>query len=100
MIMSGLVFAAVENVFYLEIAIREPAPQFAQWRWTVCVALHTGCCIISGNGAAIIWRRFQAEERPPQLNDGARCILSAIVVHGVYNFSMVLVKIFEFDLGF
>lgn len=100
MAMSGLVFAAVENVFYLEIAIREPAPPLVQWRWTVCVALHTGCCIISGYGAAIIWRRFQVEARPPQLNDGARWILSAIVIHGVYNFSMVLVKVLDIDLGF
>jgi hypothetical protein len=99
MTMSGLVFAAVENVFYLEMPIREPSPQLAQWRWTVCVALHTGCCIISGSGAAIIWRKFQTEERPPQLNDGARWILTAIVIHGVYNFSMVLVQLLDIDLG-
>lgn len=99
MVMSGLVFAAVENVVYLELRILNPTPQLVRWRWTVCVALHTGCCLIAGLGAATVWRRFQAEERPPRLKDGAPWIISAITIHGLYNFSVIMADVFKINTG-
>lgn len=99
MVMSGLIFAAVENVLYLEWSILDPSPELAHWRWTVCVALHTSCCTVAGCGASSIWRNFQTEERPPRMQDGAKWIITAITIHGLYNFSMIMVELFKIDIG-
>lgn len=90
---SGLAFAAVENVFYLNLYVTEPSPRLAAWRWTVCVLLHSGCSTIAGVGACRIWREFQRNRRVPALADGAPWIAAAIVIHGVYNGSVILMDV-------
>ena len=91
---SGLSFAAVENVIYLNIYVPNPSPGLVAWRWTICVLLHAGCSTIAGFGAHRIWRESQRHRRAPVLADGAPWIIAATVVHGLYNGTITLM-----DLG-
>lgn len=82
---SGLVFAAVENLLYLGVYIAEPSEEIALWRWTVCVALHTGCSLISGLGVARVWAEVWERLAPPRPDLAARYIALAAAIHGAYN---------------
>lgn len=94
-IASGLVFAAIENVIYLNVYIENPTPQHVNWRWTICVMLHTGCSAIASIGVVRVWQRFQDEERIPRLSDGARWIVAAMFIHGLYNLAASTMSLVE-----
>lgn len=82
---GGLVFAAVENVLYLNVYIDQPTHEIRQWRWTVCVVLHCGCSLIAGLGLMRVWRATMATRKRPDLNLGTAYLIVAIVAHGTYN---------------
>ena len=82
---GGLIFAAVENVMYLNYLIPKPSADIIQWRWTVCTALHMGCSLVAGFGLIRIWRRTMANQTRPQLALGSPLFCTAIVLHGLYN---------------
>lgn len=90
---SGLAFAAVENVVYLNIYIENPSLGLAQWRWTVCMLLHASCSLIAGAGVSIMWKRFQQKQTPPDVSDAAAAILTAVTVHGVYNAAVTVLEV-------
>jgi hypothetical protein len=94
---SGLAFAAVENVIYLNIYVPGPSPGLVAWRWTICVLLHAGCSTIAGFGAHRIWREFQRNHRAPILANGASWIVAAIVIHGLYNGTVTLMELSGLD---
>ena len=82
---SGLWFAVIENVLYLNVYIPDPSPSIIAWRWTACVLLHVGCTVISSIGLSRIWKMTMATRTRPQLALGANFIIAAVVVHGIYN---------------
>ena len=82
---AGLVFAAIENLIYLYVYVPNPSPGLVVWRWTVCVALHTGCSMIGAIGLASAWRQGIEERRRADLAGAARWLVLAIVIHGAYN---------------
>ena len=82
---SGLAFAAVENVIYLRFYIPNPTVSLAQWRWTICVLLHSSCSLLAGVGVMRMWKSFQAEKTTPQISYLRTALLSAIILHGSYN---------------
>jgi len=90
---SGLMFAVVENVVYLNVYIPDPSAGLIQWRWTICVLLHSGCSTVAGIGAWRIWSRFQHHQRAPHLADGASWFVAAIVLHGLYNATVTLLEL-------
>lgn len=90
-LMGGLVFAVIENFLYLKVYIPDPSPLLITWRWTVCVALHVGCSFVAGCGVAKIREQSLRERRPPRLETGAFLLISAAVIHGVYNFLALLI---------
>jgi hypothetical protein len=90
-VMAGLAFAAVENFIYLNIYVRNPTPALIQWRWTVCVALHTTCSVVAAVGVAGIWNRMRKHQRRPQLTDGTGWLVAAVVLHGFYNATAILI---------
>lgn len=92
-VMGGFVFAVIENVFYLKLYIEDPSELTVLWRWTVCVALHTGCSAIAGTGLWVAWRRAMAERRRARLQDAYPYLLTAIVAHGVYNLFAILLAL-------
>lgn len=90
---AALLFAVIENLIYLNIYVPNPDLALVVWRWTVCVALHTGCTLLASNGLIRVWHRTITELRPPQLSDGLPELAWAIVIHGFYNLVAIF---FEF----
>ncbi|MBX3419234.1 MAG: PrsW family intramembrane metalloprotease [Pirellulaceae bacterium] len=88
---AGLMFAAIENLLYLNVYIPNPSERLVFWRWTVCVALHTGCSLVAGVGLLQVRSRMLKRERQPQLIDGSNWIIAAIVIHGTYNAFAILI---------
>lgn len=82
---SGLFFAVIENVVYLNIYISSPTLEIIVWRWVGCTALHIGCCLIASVGLVRTWRRTIDEGRSPRLSTAFRFLVAAIIVHGTYN---------------
>jgi len=82
---SGLAFAAIENLLYVYVYIEEPSPMLVQWRWTVCVLLHTGCTMVNSLGLLRIWKDVWARLGRPRLGLGFSYAVTAAVIHGVYN---------------
>lgn len=92
-LMAGLAFAVIENWIYFNIYIPEPEPWLITWRWTVCVALHTGCSLIASLGVARIWSDVFAHGHAPRVELGFPYWCTAMVIHGLYNFSMVIMNV-------
>ncbi|MGQ9649595.1 MAG: PrsW family glutamic-type intramembrane protease [Phycisphaerae bacterium] len=90
---AAFLFAAIENLIYLNVYLPNPSLSLVLWRWTVCVALHTGCTLLASNGLIRVWNRTITELRPPQLSDGLPELAWAIVIHGFYNLVAIF---FEF----
>ena len=84
-VLSGLVFAAIENVLYLYVYVPNPMPWLVLWRWTVCVALHTGCSLIAGLGVMRMWNVATARRTRPKASLALPALVAAIVLHGLYN---------------
>jgi hypothetical protein len=92
-LLAGLVFAAIENLMYLFVYIPSPSAALVAWRWTVCVALHAGCSLLAGMGLVRVWRGVQRHRRPADLALGTGWLITAIVVHGVYNTAVSVLPI-------
>ena len=87
---SGLVFAAIENLLYLHVYVRDPSPALAAWRWSVCTALHVGCSLIAGLGLRRVWLVARAAYSRPDISGASTHLITAIALHGAYN-AVVLV---------
>jgi RsiW-degrading membrane proteinase PrsW (M82 family) len=87
---SGLVFAALENLVYLQIYHPNHTATLALWRWTVCVLLHTGCSTIAGLGLRRIWCAVRKNHTRPQISAGEIFFAAAIGIHAIYNVFAVL----------
>lgn len=90
-VVAGLMFAVIENLIYLYVYVPDPSDLLVIWRWTVCVVLHTGCSMIAALGVIAIRRGMLERESRPQLSDGSKWIVAAIVIHGSYNFIAILI---------
>lgn len=82
---SGLVFAAIENLLYLHVYVRDPSPALAAWRWSVCTALHVGCSLIAGLGLRRVWLAARAGCSRPDISGASAYLITAITLHGAYN---------------
>lgn len=96
-LMGGLLFAAVENLIYLNVYFPEPSPTLVRWRWSVCVAMHMGCSLVASLGLMRIWSRTIAEKIRPELNLASPYIISAVIIHGIYNSFAVLLAMMDFQ---
>jgi hypothetical protein len=97
-LVSGLVFAAIENVLYIEVYTEDPSELLIQWRWSVCVALHMGCSLVAGLGLMRIWGRTMKRRTRPRLALGAGYMVAAMVIHGAYNSFAVLLSYMEYRI--
>ncbi len=84
-IAGGLVFAAVENVMYLNVELFNWDNVLTRWRWTVCVALHSLCCVVSALGLSRIWKTTIDEKTMPAIQSGVPYFITAMFIHGSYN---------------
>ncbi len=94
---SGFVFAAVENFLYLNVYVPNPSENLILWRWTVCVALHTGCSVLASVGLARVWKESMEARKRPQIGRALPYLIMAIAIHGLYNGSAVLLAAFGVD---
>ena len=94
---GGLVFASVENFLYLQVYISDPSPELIRWRWTVCVALHMGCSLVAGLGLMRIWSQTISTFSIPKLSLATAYLITAMMIHGVYNGFAVLLMLMEFQ---
>lgn len=90
---AGLMFAVIENFLYLFVYIPNPPHWLVVWRWTVCVALHVGCTLVAGLGAALVWQQQMTQLRRVPVPVDIRYLFAAILIHGLYNATVTLLEI-------
>lgn len=83
---GGLVFSVIENFIYLKIYFPDAGAELIRWRWSVCVLLHTGCSLVAGMGLAKAWKESDQNLQMPKLDTAAPLMITAVVLHGIYNF--------------
>jgi len=93
---GGVAFAVLENLIYLNLYIPDPSEAIVRWRWTVCVVLHTGCSTLAGVGLMRIWSGTIVQKARPQFSLGAPLLVTAVVVHALYNTSVLLLHLSGF----
>ncbi|HNO78007.1 MAG TPA: PrsW family glutamic-type intramembrane protease [Phycisphaerae bacterium] len=86
---AAFIFAALENVLYIFVYLRNPSDTIILFRWTVCVALHVGCTTIVALGLGRIWTRAMSEFRQPRIADLFPSLVTAIILHGTYNAGVI-----------
>lgn len=91
---SGLVFAAIENVFYLGVIIPDPTPEIVRWRWIFGPLVHGAGSLLAGIGVARMWRALDVQGRRPDFRVAAPWILAATVLHGGYNLFATWLELF------
>ncbi|MEN0112165.1 MAG: PrsW family glutamic-type intramembrane protease, partial [Planctomycetota bacterium] len=89
---GGLVFAAIENLIYLNVYHPQGGEAFAQWRWTVCTGLHVNCSVIAGFGLVRIWDKAVRTRTRPELRLGMPMFALAMITHGLYNFGVTVAE--------
>lgn len=93
---SALGFAVIENLLYLLVYVDEPSATLIVWRWTVCTGLHVGCTMIAALGAARMWRHVMDDLKPAAIRHALPAVMTAAVVHGVYNAFCVVLALAKF----
>jgi hypothetical protein len=89
---GALAFAAIENLLYIYVYVKNPTPSFIAFRWTVLVALHTGCSLIASIGIARVWRDVWQRRAAPRLSLAFPFLVTAIVIHGGYNGTVLILS--------
>lgn len=89
---GGLSFAAIENLVYIYVYVPVHSEAFVAFRWSVCVALHVTCSLISGLGLARIWDNAMRNNCRPKIALGVPWLVIAMVGHGLYNLAVVIAE--------
>lgn len=91
---SAFCFAVIENLLYINFYIDDPSPEIIQWRWTVCTFLHVGCSTIAALGLVRMFRAARKHNSPPEVHLASPMLVAAMLLHGSYNASALLVEFF------
>ena len=98
-ILGGAVFAVLENLIYRNVYLAGlPAEKLADimaFRWTICTMLHILCTIVSSLGLRRVWKDSLEKEHPCRIYDAFPWFAAATAIHGLYNFSMILLAPFD-----
>ncbi len=91
---SGLVFAVIENLVYIHVYAAEAEPQtvaaLAAFRWPVCTTLHVSCAAIASLGLVRVWKKQLRDGKPANLSAAFPWFAAAMVIHGAYNLGATL----------
>jgi len=94
--LAALVFASLENLIYTNVYVQpEDVRDFAafvQFRWIVCTSLHVLCTLITSIGLGLVWERLHRRHETMDLQVAYPFFLVAMVLHGAYNFSALMVE--------
>ena len=90
--LSGVAFAVVENIVYLNVYIEDPSRQVVLWRYTAGLGVHTLCSFIFGLG---INEKLLASVKGEVkfLSCGKRFFITAMVLHSLYNISVTVLEL-------
>ena len=91
-LVSGLCFAVVENLWYLEVLLDDPSDTVVRVRWIAGPLVHGGCSAIAGLGARRMWRRTLARG-VGRFGDAEAFVVGAAVVHGSWNLLATVVSL-------
>ena len=98
-VLGGAVFSVLENLIYQYVYLAHFPPEklaaIMTFRWTVCTLLHILTTLVSSLGLCRIWQESLEKERPCQLADAFPWFAAATLIHGLYNFSMLLLDPFR-----
>jgi len=86
-LLSGAVFASVENALYFFVYIPAAKLTFGivLWRLIVCTAMHVGCTMLACGGLARAWSRAREACGEFKMSVALPWLVAAVVIHGVYN---------------
>lgn len=84
-VLSGLIFAVLENLIYFNFYLENPDTWLIRWRWTACIALHVTASTLAGLGVMRMHRNAVKLGHPPQYKDASGWLYSAMILHGIYN---------------
>jgi len=90
--LSGLVFGIIESFVYVTLYVDNPSDEFIVFRFSVPLALHTGCSFLVGLGLnqhVIDWAAGRG--RLPKAS--RNYFLAAVAIHGTYNFMAVILSV-------
>jgi RsiW-degrading membrane proteinase PrsW (M82 family) len=90
--LSGLVFGIIESFVYVTLYVDDPSDEFIAFRFSVPLALHTGCSFLVGlglNQQVIDW----AAGRGSLPKASRNYFLAAVAIHGAYNFIAVILSV-------
>ena len=93
-VVSGLVFAAVENWWYLHVLIDDPSDALVRWRWTFGPLVHGTGSLLVGLGAARLWRETIRSGRRAPFETAQPLVIVAAAFHGAYNGLALLLTLF------
>ncbi len=88
--LSALIFATLENLYYIYLIAPGRGMGFVLWRLTICTGMHVCATTIFGLGLAKMWRHIGAHGGHFDIDVCFRYYVSAVAVHAGYN-SLVLV---------
>ncbi len=89
---SGLVFGIIESFVYVTLYVDHPSDEFIVFRFSVPLALHTGCSYLVGlglNQRVVDWAA--GREKLPKAS--RNYYIAAVVIHGTYNLTAVILSI-------
>lgn len=89
---SGLVFAAIENILYINVYFPNEGAEFATLRWTVGPALHITTAVISSIGVSRMWSMTHTHGAPPSMAYARPFLITAAVIHGLYNLTAIILE--------
>lgn len=93
-VVSGFVFGAIENLVYLGRFAAFLSPEdlvsMVAYRWAVCTPLHVVCATIASLGLVRTWKRQLQHGGAADLAAAIPFFVAAMVLHGLYNLSAVL----------
>lgn len=96
-LLSGAVFASVENALYFFVYI--PSEKLTQgtilWRLIVCTAMHVGCATLACSGLARAWSRARKRRAEFEMSVAMPHLIAAVAIHGVYNLGALIFAIFN-----
>ena len=96
--LGGAVFSVLENLIYQHIYLRTLPPEkladVMEFRWTMCLALHILCTVVSSLGLRRVWRESLAKGRPCHISEAFPWFAAATFIHGLYNFTVLLLDPF------
>ena len=84
---TAAVFAVAQNLVYLLLYFSSPPPpiELIAYRWLIAPLAHALPTAVATRGIVLLWRQAREEARMPRLSRAYPWLITAIVVHGLYN---------------